>query len=236
MTQATRGWDEDKQKTFAQRTKETADDYRYFPDPDLPKLKISEIPEFADEKLKESLPELPAEARERLIDLGVDKEDVETLLERRDLKELFDASVERLEDDEEYTLAVNYLTSDVVGLEREHDETQNLSAENFAKLITMISQDDLSSRGGKDTLKIMFTEGGDPQKIAEENELLQKSGEDELAPVVDEIIEENPDVVEEYKGGKDSAIQYLIGQGMQKTGGSANPQVLRKLLAEKMEE
>jgi len=238
VTQQTRGWDKDGQETFAQREKETSDDYRYFPDPDLPKLKISEVDDFADSKLADSLPELPKEARKRLRNLGIDDEEVETLISRVDLKQLFDDAREQADDpdDEHVRLLVNYITSDLIGLEREHDKTHDLSGEQMAELIAMIVADDLSSRGAKDTLAIMFTDGGQPQDIAKDNDLLQTSDTDKLEPIIEEIIDENPDVVEQYNNGKESTIQFFIGQGMQKTGGSANPEVLKELFKAKLGE
>lgn len=235
LVQETRGWDDKEGKTFSQRVKETSDDYRYFPDPDLPKLKISEIPEFAPVKIADSLPELPDEIRTRLEGQEVPSDDIDTLLERIDLRELFDATVADAGGGEEIIrLAGNYITSDVIGLEREHDKPQNIDAGNFSKLIQMIAADDLSSRGGKDTLAIMFADGGDPEEIAENENLLQRSSEEDLLPVVQEIIEENESVVEDYRNGDESVIQFFIGQGMKKTGGSANPQVLKTLLVKEL--
>jgi aspartyl-tRNA(Asn)/glutamyl-tRNA(Gln) amidotransferase subunit B len=98
----------------------------------------------------------------------------------------------------------------------------------------MIEDDDLSSRGGKNTLAIMFREGGEPDIIADENNLLQKSSKDDLLPIVEEIIAENESVVQEYQSGEESVIQFMIGQGMKKTGGSANPQVLKELLKKRL--
>lgn len=238
IVQATRGWDEDAQETFAQRQKETSDDYRYFPDPDLPKLKISEIDDFQVAKLQDSLPELPADARKRLSSMGIDKDEVETLVERVDLKGLFDDALASFSDesDEHVRLLVNYLTTDLIGLEREHGKRQDLNGQHVAQLVQMIIDDDLGSRGAKDTLKVMFIEGGKPQEIAESEDLLQTSDTSELEPVIEEVIEENPDVVQEYRGGKGSTIQFFIGQGMQKTGGSANPEVLKELFQDKLSE
>jgi aspartyl-tRNA(Asn)/glutamyl-tRNA(Gln) amidotransferase subunit B len=236
ITQSTRGWDEDGQETFAQREKETSDDYRYFPDPDLPKLKISEIDEFKRDKLEAGLPELPSDARERLRDLGIDKDEAETLIERVDLKQLFDDARQEITDEtnEHIRLLVNYLTTDLIGLERDEGEKQNLNGEQMAKLIEMIVEDELGSRGAKDTLKIMFTDGGSPEQIADDEDLLQTSDTSELEPVIQEVIEENPDVVEEYQNGNESTIQFFIGQGMQKTGGSANPEVLKEMFEESL--
>lgn len=235
LVQETRGWNDKESKTFSQRVKETSDDYRYFPDPDLPKLKISEIPEFAPEKISDSLPELPDEIRTRLGEQGVPSDDIDILLERIDLRKLFDATIaEAGENDEIIRLAANYITSDVIGLEREHGRRQDINASHFSILIQMINDGDLSSRGGKDTLAIMFTDGGDPEEIAENEELLQKSSEEDLLPIVKEIIAENESIAEEYRNGDESVIQYFIGQGMQKTGGSANPQVLKALLEQQL--
>jgi len=231
IKQATRGWDEDGQETFAQRKKETSDDYRYFPDPDLPKLQISEIDEFQQDQLESSLPELPSAARDRLTYLGIEGDEVETLIERVDLKKLFDSARDEIDDqtDEHIRLLVNYLTTDVIGLERQEGVRQDLSGQQMASLIEMIVDNELGSRGAKDTLKIMFTNGGDPKEIAKKEELLQTSDSSELKPVIESVIEENPDVVEEYQNGKKSTIQFFIGQGMQKTGGSANPEVLKEM-------
>ncbi|MEX2514735.1 MAG: Asp-tRNA(Asn)/Glu-tRNA(Gln) amidotransferase subunit GatB [Candidatus Paceibacterota bacterium] len=237
LVQETRGWDENTGKTVSQRVKESSDDYRYFPDPDLPKLVLSDIPEFSEEKISDSLPELPDTIRARLAEKGVGDDDIDTLLQRSDLRELFDTTVDRTgDDDEKIRLAVNYITSDLIGLEREHNGQQEIMSENFAHLIEMIADDDLSSRGGKDTLAIMFADGGDPDEIAKKQGLLQKSSKEDLQPVVDEIITENKSVAEDYRSGDESVIQFMIGQGMKKTGGSANPQVLKQLLEETLKQ
>jgi len=235
LVQETRGWDDKGMKTVSQRVKETSDDYRYFPDPDLPKLMISEVPEFSQSEIKDSLPELPDAIRSRLQKLGVSFDDIDTLLQRSDLRSLFDAITEKSETSDSYIrLAANYITSDVIGLEREHEKKQDLDPVHFSGLIKMIEDDDLSSRGGKNTLAIMFREGGEPDIIADENNLLQKSSKDDLLPIVEEIIAENESVVQEYQSGEESVIQFMIGQGMKKTGGSANPQVLKELLKKRL--
>jgi aspartyl-tRNA(Asn)/glutamyl-tRNA(Gln) amidotransferase subunit B len=235
VVQETRGWDEGKQETFSQRIKETSDDYRYFPDPDLPKLFISEIPEFAQEKITDSLPELPDVIRNRLAKQGIDADDIDTLLARFDLRDLFDKTIQMLGGGKENVrITINYITSDLIGLEREHEETQDIDPEYFAQLIKMITEAELSSRGGKDTLRILFTDGGEPQQIADDKGLLQQSSEDDLLPIVQEIISQHDDVAKDYREGNESAIQFLVGQGMAKTGGSANPQILKQLLEKEL--
>lgn len=235
VSQETRGWDENKNETFPQRKKESADDYRYFPDPDLPKLKISEIPEFEDLEL----PELPEEMRVRYKkDYGVSDEAIEIFVRDDERAGFFEKVAEILGQNKKQTkLASNYLTSDISALIKEHPQvsfTDHMTPPDFASLIGMTDSGELSSRGAKNILKVLFLEGGDVRSIATEKDLLQKNNEDELMSVVLEIIEENAEVVREYREGKEASLKFLIGQGMKKTKGSANPEVLERLLREKM--
>lgn len=239
VVQETRGWDQEKEETFSQRKKETSEDYRYFPDPDLPKLKISEIGEFAKETLVETLPELPWERREKLENFGITAEDVEMYVRDPVFGDFIESVADELAEDEDLVrLASNYLASDVAGLYNKRNEGEiGIDPRHFADLIRMADDDEISSRGAKDIIEIMMEEGSDdPQTIAEAHNLLQTSSEDELRPIVQEIVAENADVVADYRGGKESAIQFLVGQGMRKTGGSANPSVLKELLREEISE
>lgn len=232
IVQETRGWNENKQETFSQRKKENAHDYRYFPDPDLPKLKLSEMPEFYDSKL----PELPWQKRERFDrEYGVKGEDREMYITDIKMGEFFESAVKATGDTKLAALASNYITSDLAGLIKNNpdlDAFAHISPETFAELIKMAAESKISSRGAKDILAVMFREGGNPLKIAEERGLLQKSDESELKGIVEKIIAENAPVVAEYKAGKEASIQYLVGQGMKATKGSGNPEVLKKLLTE----
>jgi aspartyl-tRNA(Asn)/glutamyl-tRNA(Gln) amidotransferase subunit B len=229
VVQETRGWDESAQKTFSQRLKESAHDYRYFPDPDLPKLVISEIPEFSRENLKGELPELPWQKRERYINLGLKAEDAEMFVGDYTYGKLFD-SLSNLLNDKEILLAVNYITSDLAGMVKNSGKYFAVSPDNFAKVIKMIGENKISSRGAKDILAILFNEDGDPEVIAKDKGLLQQSDEGALKKIVEEIISENEKEVAEYKGGRESSLQFLVGQGMKKSKGSANPQMLKDIL------
>ncbi len=238
IAQETRGWDEKKEITFSQRAKEDSHDYRYFPDPDIPKFKLSEVPELNLEVIKESLPELPWEKRQRLSNLGLKPDDVEVFVRNANWSEYFDMVAKILSNETaKVLLAVNYLTSDLAGVIKndttEVPETINLkikiSSENFAKLIEMASRGDVSSRGAKDLLKMMYEGGGDPETLATEHGLIQKSDEGELTKIAQEIIDANPSVVSEYKSGKVSVIMFFVGQGMKATKGSGNPAVLKAL-------
>lgn len=231
VIQETRGWDDAKQKTFSQRKKESANDYRYFPDPDLPKLKISELASY--ELLKQSLPELPWEKRARYLAMGLSEAIAEIFVTNGALSTLFDAvaSGATSVDPEVVKLAVNYLTTDVVSLMKsgKTDEVGLLTAESFVELLKMVKSGDLSSRGVKDVLPILFHEGGNPSDIAKEKGLIQKSDSSSLEVVVRSVILQHHLVAEEFRNGKQSVLQFLVGQGMKETRGSGNPQVLAEL-------
>jgi aspartyl-tRNA(Asn)/glutamyl-tRNA(Gln) amidotransferase subunit B len=242
VVQETRGWDETKNKTFSQRLKENAHDYRYFPDPDLPKLQISEIPEFSVESLRKSLPELPWEKRERYIkNFGLKKQDIDFLVSNPVYAHLFETAIVGVEKDKKAVeLTANYLTTDIVGIANkqgmEISETSvgKLTPKNFASIIAMISSNELSSRGAKDLIAEVLVSGKEAHTIAQEKNLIQKSDAGELTAIITKIISENKKVVDEYKAGKQASLQFLIGQGMRATKGSANPEMLKKLFVEQL--
>jgi len=242
VTQETRGWDEVKQQTVAQRSKEHAHDYRYFPDPDLPSLDVSA---FDIERLKLEIPEMPQDKRERFKkQFNLSNEQASALAENRFGAEYFENAVSELEADnqEEITknktqLLFNYLDSDLRGLMKDRKldfNTLKITAENLSDLIEMISKNEISSRTAKDLLVKMQETGGDPRTIVKEEGLAQVSGEEELGKVVDEILEANPTAVEDFKNGKAAALQFLVGKSMAKLKGAGNPVVLKKILEEKM--
>lgn len=234
IVQETRGWDEHKEITFSQRQKEDSHDYRYFPDPDLPKLKISEIPEFSSDNLRKELPELPQEKRARYAKtFGIKAEDIELYVRSPEWGTFFEDVISHFSGDlTNVALASNYITSDLNGMVKKAPafwNKQKIDAKHFAELIVMIHEGSLSSRGAKDALKIMYEEGGAPAAIAESRGLLQKSDEGELTAVAEKLLAAHPTVVADFKAGKASALQFFIGQGMKETKGSANPEVLRKV-------
>ena len=231
IVQETRGFDESKQKTFSQRKKESSGDYRYFPEPDLPKLKISEIPEFSADKIILELPELPWQKRERLSSFGVAENQIDFLVRNIDFVNFFDQVTKVLKDKKEVALVANYLSSDIVSLMKDDTsiDLNNLDKDQFVELIKMISANEISSRGAKDTLAIFAKEGGEVRTIAEEKGLMQESDTGALEETASKIIANNESVVEDFKNGKEAAMQFLIGQGMKETSGSANPQVLKEV-------
>lgn len=220
IVQETRGWNEAKQMTFSQRSKENANDYRYFPDPDLPKMKLHSL--FNLEEMKKSLPELPWQARinlrkniknEELIGLFVEDKARKTLLESIETK---------------YPeIAANYLVSSVAGI----DLGKSNVAE-FGKLIDMIGNKEVTSSAAKEIIAILIKEGGDPEAIAKEKGLLQENNEDAIKPIIQEVINQNEKIVADYKGGKGPALQALVGLVMKASKGSANPATTMKILKE----
>lgn len=230
VAQETRGWDEVKQETFSQRSKENAHDYRYFPDPDLPKLKLSEVPELFDS----TLPELPWQKRERFDrEYGIKEEDREVYIADMAMGAFFESTIQAAGDKNLARLISNYITSDLLGLMKNNPEIEpfkNVAPEIFAELIIMVNESKISSRGAKDILAVVFREGGSPRKIAEVKGLLQKSDENELRGIAQKTISENEKAVLEYKAGKVVSLQFLVGQGMKASQGSINPEVFKKLL------
>ncbi len=232
VLQETRGWDENTGKTYSQRVKENSHDYRYFPDPDIPKLKISEIEEFDKNYLIKDIPELPWIKRERFNkDFGTTEKEVAVFIEYPEVAEYFEEVIKN--DSKIIKLSINYILTDYLGLiKKENKKIDLINSKNFTKLMNMISDGKLSSRGAKDTLALMFKEDGDPEIIAENNGLIQKNDEGEIKKIVEEIILKNAIAVEEYKKGKLASLQFLIGQGMKATKGSANPELLKKVILE----
>lgn len=236
IKQETRGWDEVKLKTYSQRSKESAKDYRYFPDPDLPKLKISEYEYFSENRLAEILPLLPEEKREKYSVIGIPSNQIELIISNKVIDKFFS---ELFHNSEKETgvlkLAANYLTSDVIsGLSESEREEIVFSVANFYKLIKLAETKAINSRVTKDILRELIEKDFDTEMVIKERGLLQASDTETLKPIVDELISEFPDVVNEYKAGKSSVLQFLVGQGMKKTKGTANPAMLLNLLKDSL--
>jgi aspartyl-tRNA(Asn)/glutamyl-tRNA(Gln) amidotransferase subunit B len=238
VLQETRGWNETKQETFHQRFKEGSADYRYFPEPDLPKLFLSDIPEFSLSTIRESLPELPWERRTRYAQIyALKKSDVEYLSATPERTKFFDAVAIALDHDNALVaLAANYIVSDLAGIyaKRGCEEYKNLNPLLFAKLIRLVRSDKLSSRGAKDTLAIFVDTGSDPEAIAREHNFMQIHDSAMLEKAVDAVLATEPKAVLEYKSGKQAALRYLIGKAMEESHGAGNPSQLLTLLLEKL--
>lgn len=235
LVQETRGWDENRDKTFSQRTKETAEDYRYFPDPDIPKVKRSEITEWSESRIDEIMPKLPDFKRDNYKNLGLTSDQIEVLIASMDYDRLFNEVLNELSDQAHAKLLANYVTSDLFGLvENEGLSLANAKAASFAELVNMVAADEITSRVAKDLLKEAVFEGISVADVAKDRGLLQQNSTDDLMPMIEQIIADNGSVVSEYKAGKEPALKFLVGQGMKISKGSANPQLLEKLLKEQI--
>lgn len=235
VLQETRGWDETKQETFSQRKKENAHDYRYFPDPDLTKLYLSEL--FDLEALKKTLPELPQKKKERFLSsYNLKEETIDILIESPFLASYFDEVVTG-KNASFAGLVANYITADILGLLKKENKAlteENLpTVQSLIALITMITEGELSSRGAKDILPFIIGQVAcDVKILAEEKGLIQKNDTETLKQILREVLEENPTQLAEYKAGKESMFMYFIGQAMKKSKGSGNPQLFQELLKE----
>ena len=232
IIQETRGWDEIKQETFSQRKKENAHDYRYFPDPDLPKLYLHKL--FNIEEIKNNLPELPSARRERYLQYGLPEDVVEIYLNDEHLAKAFDEMRTYTHD---IKTASNYLISDLLGLIKKDNlpisSIAGVSMKGFGTIINMLEEKKISSRGAKDTISIMYKEKReDVEKIMEENNLIQTTDTEALKKIVEEVISESPTQVTDYKSGKEAMFMYFVGQCMKKSKGSGNPALFQELLKE----
>ncbi len=226
VMQETRGWDESKQETFSQRSKEDSHDYRYFPDPDIPKLKISKISDFDMDLLKKDMAEIPSEKRKRFKEKYLIKEsDIEFFINNRNFSDLFEKSASYLKNGSYQTLS-NFIISEISGREN----GLLVESSSLANLINMFESGLISSRGMKDILAVMLKDGGSPEEIAKKEGLLQKNDEGELEDMAKNVLEQNKNVVAQYKNGKDSALQFLVGQCMKLSKGSANPQKIKEII------
>lgn len=231
IVKETRGFDESKQKTFSQRRKESSEDYRYFPDPDLAKMNLHRAFDLA--KMKRDLPELPVAKRNRYkTDYGIKEEDTEIYINNLDLANYFESVAKILSDKEKIKTASNYILTDYIGIKKVNENAKLPNAINFAELITLAVEGKISSRVAKDILAMITLEDASPLKIAEEKNLIQKNDEGEIKAIVEKIISENPEVVATYKAGKENAIMSLVGKVIKESQGSANPQMVIKLLKE----
>lgn len=233
VVQETRGWDEVNLRTFTQRVKETAKDYRYFPDPDLTKMDISKT------LLPEITVKLPNEKRKLYTNLGLPSAAIEQIISDMELDSFFINLIEvhGLTEAEEAKLAANYLTSDILAI-LSSDDSKSFDLLNpayFIELISMLKNKDINSRIAKDLLPELFGSEQSPKEIATKRNLLQISDVSALEEIVREIIDANPTVADEYKAGKETAIQFFVGQGMKATRGSANPTILLEAFKKALE-
>ncbi|PIU44107.1 MAG: Asp-tRNA(Asn)/Glu-tRNA(Gln) amidotransferase subunit GatB [Candidatus Nealsonbacteria bacterium CG_4_8_14_3_um_filter_39_7] len=242
IIQETRGWDEVKGKTFSQREKEGAHDYRYFPEPDLPPMEISS--ELINE-IKAELPELPSQRGERFKrDYFLDEKIAEVLVANKSLGDYFEkvvSTVKNREDKNFIKLASNYIITVLQSFFNKSSSVKSTegkdfkaSPENFAEVILSVEDGRISSTIAKVILEEMFETGKNPSLIIKEKGLVQITDEGDLNSIVKEVISENQKAVEDFKKGKEASVQFMIGKLMEKTKGKANPDIVRKLLRDNL--
>ena len=214
------------------RTKEEVDDYRYFPEPNLPPVVIDS---GWIKKIKASLPELPSAKIRRFIDdYDLPGYDAEVLTSSRPLADFFDECVQLFPDPKAVS---NWIMSEVLRLlnvEGKEIQATPLKPKHVAKLLQLMQTGTISGRIAKDVFEETFHHGRDPEQIVNERGLVQISDAAELDSLVTQVVAENPNAVEDYRQGKDKALAFLVGQVMKVTRGKANPQLVNKLLKEKL--
>ncbi|MBO8171728.1 MAG: Asp-tRNA(Asn)/Glu-tRNA(Gln) amidotransferase subunit GatB [Bacillaceae bacterium] len=228
VVQETRRWDEAASKTVVMRGKEEAHDYRYFPDPDLVRLEISR--DWV-EKVRATIPELPDERKKRYTEeYGLSSYDAGVITSSLETAEFFDKAVATGADAK---AVANWIMGDLLGYLNANDlelKDVKLTPESLGELVKLIKKGTISSKIAKKVFSEMLETGKDPNKIVEEKGLVQISDEGELTKIVEEVIAANPQSVEDFKGGKDRALGFLVGQVMKATKGKANPQMVNELL------
>ena len=232
VDQETLRWDEVSGKTFSMRDKEDAQDYRYFPEPDLVAIKLSE--EYI-ENIRKTLPEMPESRKERYLrDYKLSEKDAGIITASKYLSDLFEKASEICGN---YKAVNNWIISDISRIlnETEMDPIQiPFDAKQLAKLVELIDKGTISSSIGKKVLVELFENPRDPEDIIKEKGWIQISDEGAIKEVVLKIIEANSQSVADYKAGKDRALGFLVGQAMKETKGKANPQMLNKMFAEEL--
>ncbi|MFA5013264.1 MAG: Asp-tRNA(Asn)/Glu-tRNA(Gln) amidotransferase subunit GatB [Candidatus Paceibacterota bacterium] len=258
IIQETRGWHDDKQITMSQRGKESAHEYRYFPEPDLPPLMITH--EKIDE-IKRIIPELPAGKRDRFSkEYGLNNKEIDFFVTNTAIGRYFEKSITELNCwkeesemakkhaeksvEEMIKLCANYIITDLQALIKTDVGGDNydfeylekkITPENFGEFICLISTGEISSKIAKIVLTEMFNTGADPSHIIEEKGLVQIEGDEEIAKIIDVVLAKNAKAVEDYKNGKQNSFAFLIGQIMAESKGRANPQITAKILKSKLD-
>jgi len=234
VVQETRRWDESQGKTFSMRSKEEAHDYRYFPDPDLVRLHIDA--EWR-ERVRASIPELPDARQARYTrDYGLPSYDAGVLTASKKLADFFEESLKHTSDAK---ASANWIMGDLLGYLNSNGlelDDVKITGQGLGEMIGLIEKGTISSKIAKTVFKTMIETGKAPQKIVEEQGLVQISDEGAILAIVDAVIAANPQSVEDFRGGKDKAIGFLVGQIMKETKGKANPGLVNKLLMDRLKQ
>jgi aspartyl-tRNA(Asn)/glutamyl-tRNA(Gln) amidotransferase subunit B len=232
VKQQTRLWDPVKNETRAMRSKEDAHDYRYFPDPDLLPL---ELTDELVERIKATLPELPDEKKHRFMkEFGLNLYDASVLIAEQSRAAYFETVVDKAGDAK---LSANWVINELLGWLNKHEvslDNSPVNAENLGLLVARIKDNTISGKIAKDVFADMMETGKDADAIIEDKGLKQVTDTGAIESIIDEVIAENPDNVASYRGGKEQLFGFFVGQTMKKSGGKANPQMVNELLKKKL--
>lgn len=230
VVQETRRWDDNKGYSYAMRSKEDAQDYKYFPEPDLPPIEISD---GQIEEIKSTMPELPEEKRQRYInELGLPEYDTGIITGDIYLVRFFEKTLEKCNSPKD---VANWIMGEVMKLLNDSatlTENNPLKPKDLATVINMVKSDKINRGTGKKVLEKVFTDGVDPEKYVEENNLAQVTDVSALRPIIEQVIADNEKSVSEYKAGKTQAMGYIMGQAMRALKGKAPAQEVQKILKE----
>lgn len=233
VVQETRTWDDGKGMTFSLRSKEDSDEYRYFPDPDLTPIIVTDA---YIEELRASLPELPQVKRARMIEEdGLPEYDAGVITASKALADFYDGVRAHYDDAKKISNWIMVELLAKVNAEGMEVAAVKIQPEQMAALLKLVDSGDISGKIAKKVFAEMFATGKDPADIIKEQGLVQISDEDALKEMVSHVVEANPKSVEDYKAGKTKAMGFLVGQIMKQSRGQANPAVINKLLAEKLD-
>lgn len=231
IKQETRLWDPSKGKTRSMRSKEEAHDYRYFPDPDLLPLVIESA---WVKQIKETLPELPDEKKRRFMkDYGLPAYDAGVLIAERARADYFEEAAAGVD----AKLTANWVINELLGVLNKNGRTlaeSSIAAKQIGGLVALIADNTISGKIAKDVFAIMYETGKDPAAIVEEKGLKQVTDTGAIEKIVDEVLAENPKIVDDYKSGNQKVFGFLVGQVMKKSGGKVNPGVANELLKGKL--
>jgi aspartyl-tRNA(Asn)/glutamyl-tRNA(Gln) amidotransferase subunit B len=244
IEQQTRGWDANKGKTTAQRSKEFANDYRYFPEPDIPPIVIGKGKEFDPEIINDRLPELPKEKKARLVsEYGLSSHEAQVISANFDLARYFEATLEDLPQIAESSekarklgkqtasILINEFLGKVTELNSVFDS--NITPDNFAQLISLLDCGEITSTIAKDLLPKMLKSGKSPSEIIKA-EGISKVDDSAVSSIIEKVITDNPAEVERYRAGDNKLFGFFVGQVMQATRGQSDPITVNKMLRQKL--
>jgi aspartyl-tRNA(Asn)/glutamyl-tRNA(Gln) amidotransferase subunit B len=234
IQQETLGWDESSGETLSQRSKEEAHDYRYFPEPDLPPLLVSDS---WIETIQSDLPELPFEKTERFVtELGLSRYSASVLAADKSVAEYFEAALGFARDVPAEKIA-NWITTDLFALLNEANveiDQSKVNPENLAELVSLVESGEINTTSAKVVLEQIFTHGGSPIDVVRDQDLAVIQDQEMLRGLILEILETNSEQVQTYLSGKEGVSQWFFGQVMRQTGGRADPGVVQDLLSEEL--